>query len=346
MPSGWLILTGAPSLSEVIEGSKHTPHHYKDVVPGTWQDLHEAVLPDATSVHNETTDPSVSALEPAYDNDIFQHEEDEDEASRQGRQANTTSMLSRVEPSRSVQAIERSRSLAVPQLAGWSHASRGDPSADRVSNDQGDASASMDIVDSQEDTDTMLPPPTQYLSRFDRSANQTTEQSLVNLPSWGFSLSSITSLSSLPPVSRGMASSTKVNLLVCIKDLDPPFTVQLKRPSAKTGKNTSERASLSVFDDSGIALPIVLWDDYATQWAGEHLLVGDIIYLEKISLGEYLGQRQGTAVEGSRVQICYRTVRTGRKSDRDYRPDLDLAWDPVSSRVKALKELVMGEGYR
>lgn len=313
-----------------------------------------AADPESMIESTPTAGLDASQGEPKYDDDIFQDDDgggQDDDLSRETRRDdsrslyNMTSVTNR--ESRSLHDLarpnmSRSTMLDIPPMQRHA-ASRGGKEQLSAQMDDDDTSmsrSSMDIVDSQEET--MLPPPTQHHSRFDRSGNQTTEQSLINLPSWSFSLSSLTSLSALPSTMRGGGGGAKVNLLVYIKDLDPPFTIQLKKPSTKTGKSTAERASLTVFNESGVTLPIVLWDDFATQWAGQHLLVGDIVYLEKIALSVYMGQKQGTTVDGSRLQICYRTVQTGRRSDRDYKPDLELAWDSVSRRVKALKELATG----
>lgn len=195
-------------------------------------------------------------------------------------------------------------------------------------------------AETQESFDSMLPPPTQF-TRAERSANQTTEQSLIHLPSWGFSLSTITPLNALPSTTKSSTSAqSRLNLLVYIQELEPPSTIMLKQPSKKTGKREVDRAAMSVFDETGVSLQIIMWDDYAEQWAGQYLKEGDIVYLEKIALSEYLGQRQGSTGVGSKVQICYRTRSTNRKRDKELRPDLELAWDPISKKVKALRETV------
>jgi hypothetical protein len=187
----------------------------------------------------------------------------------------------------------------------------------------------------QEDSyefDSCFPPPTQVQARGDRTAaNMTVEESMVNLPSWSFSLSSITSLTAL-----STCRTSRINLLVCIHDLEPPVTLNLKKRSLKTGRTEAEKASMTVVDESGITFQVMMWDDYAEKWAGEYLQVGDVIYLEKIALSEYMGNKQGTATEGSKVQICYRTQVIDEKRDRLFRPDIDIPWDPICRRVKSL----------
>lgn len=217
--------------------------------------------------------------------------------------------------------------------------------------------------------DSYLPPPTQRgpgnrsTTRARTSfGNQTTtttyEQSIVNLPSWSFSLASITPLSH---IMRGKTNAKKVNLLVVVHEIEGPETIPLKKPSLnKTGRMQAvRRATLLVLDESALTMSIVLWDDYADKWAGEYLRAGDVVYLQGIAMSEYKGQKQGSAVQGSKVQICYRTLLLpplGRSGDAVsssassldnneeemeeqnamFRPDLDLAWDLVSQKVKGL----------
>ena len=203
------------------------------------------------------------------------------------------------------------------------------PAGTRIDTLQDTEESRLTCNNSQNTTDSLLPPPTQY--RADRTAEQTTEQSLLNLPNWSFSLPSITSLSSLSP-----SSDRRVNLLVFVSELELPTLLPLKKRSLKLNKMTAMRAGMRLFDESGSSIQVVMWDEYAERWAGEYLKEGDIAYFERILLSEYKGQWQGSTTEGSKLQICYRTQPMNSGHDDQFRPDLDLAWDPVSKRVKAL----------
>ena len=200
--------------------------------------------------------------------------------------------------------------------------------------------APLNNSESQDYPDSLLPPATQILPGANRRTsilmNQTTEQSMLNLPSWNFTLASVTSLSDLP---TRVSAPLKVNLLGYIHELEAPGTIPLKQRSVRTGKMEVERASMTLLEESGTSLTIVMWDDFAELWAGEYLRQGDVVFLERISLSEYKGQLQGTANEGSRVQICYRTIVEDEERDHAFRPDLELAWDPISKRVKGLCEM-------
>ncbi len=98
---------------------------------------------------------------------------------------------------------------------------------------------------------------------------------------------------------------------------------------------------MTVVDESGTSLQLVTRDEYAEAWAGKHLAERDVVYLEKIALSEYKGQRQGSTVEGSKVQVCYRTAAryAGKSTEKALQPDLDLAWDQISQKVKTLVQL-------
>jgi len=207
--------------------------------------------------------------------------------------------------------------------------------------------------DSQQDSysESLLPPPTQQKSRmlgdasksFRTLGNITEEQSIMNLPSWSFLLSSLTALNALPPShGRSAYQSPRVNLLGLIHELELPSTMPVKnRAAGRNAKMEVTKATLTLLDESGASLQVVMWDAYAEEWAGKHLLQGDVVYLEKIALSEYKGQRQGSTVDGSKVQICYRTSARvgGRRTDPALRPDLDLAWDPISQKVQSLVQL-------
>ena len=187
-------------------------------------------------------------------------------------------------------------------------------------------------------SESMIPPPTQWpidRSRIERSVlgDLTTEQSIVNLPSWAFSLSSIARIASLDSNTQAT-----VNLLALVIELEQPSTIPLKK-RGKTGRMELEKASMVVLDETGANLDIVMWDELADKWAGEVLLVGDVVYLERIAISEYRGKRQGGTVDKSRLQICYRTQGTDRLEDKIYRPILDLAWDQTSKKVKTLVQL-------
>ncbi|KAL7007208.1 hypothetical protein EMMF5_003047, partial [Cystobasidiomycetes sp. EMM_F5] len=173
-------------------------------------------------------------------------------------------------------------------------------------------------------------------------ANNTTEQSLINLPSWGFALASITSLCNLSSaLSVRQSEQPKLNLLGYVHEIEPVGSIPLKKRSARTGRMEAERAAMILLDETGASLQVVMWDDYAQKWIGEYIRQGDVVYLERIAISEYKNVLQGTTVEGSRVQICYRTAAVASASDLALRPDLDLAWDLISRRVKALRSLAV-----
>ena len=192
-------------------------------------------------------------------------------------------------------------------------------------------------------SESMIPPPTQWPNdryRLERSVlgDLTTEQSIVNLPSWGFSLSSIARIASLDSNTQ-----STVNLLALVIELEQPSTIPLKK-RGKTGRMEVEKASMVVLDETGANLDVVMWDELADKWAGEVLLVGDVVYLERIAVSEYRGKRQGATGDKSRLQVCYRTQGTDRPQDKIYRPNLDLAWDQTSQRVKILVQLAASLG--
>ena len=307
MPYRWLFLTGAPTLQQL----QNTSSHVDDNSQGASTRWVELKRPVETSAH-EVNDGALSAIAPAVDDSL--DASDNDNAKIQA----VLLEKSRLVAEESYQRSKRT-SLAVPLP----------PHHQGAESQEGSE---------MEYSESLLPPPTQR--RGDFTVNQTTtEESLVNLPNWSFSLSSLTRLDALSSVPSG----ARVNLLALVSDLEPPSAIPLKKPS-RTGKFQAIRASLSLLETSGATLDITMWDDYAEKWAGETLMTGDVVYLEKIALIEYRGKRQGSTIDGSRVQICYRTLETGRKEDRALRPDLGLGWDQASVRVKALVDLAASLG--
>lgn len=300
MPDRWLYLTGAPSLQQLRQASTDAALQRNGPTASRWLDAKNSTPDEPMMSHNHAAgDPIIHETLDGVT----------DEASSQ------------------IQAVlfEKSRMVAEESYHRLGRHSLAIPQARQAESQK---------ETQMEYSESLLPPATQRRGG-EGTFNQTTmEESLMNIPNWSFLLSEITRLDALAKV----ASGSRVNLLALISDLDPPSTIPLKKPS-RSGKIQAVRASMTLLEPSGGTLDIVMWDDHAEKWAGETLMTGDVVYLEKIALSEYKGKRQGSAIDGSRVQICYRTVDTGRKEDKAYRPDLGLSWDQASVRVKGLAEL-------
>ena len=324
MPDRWLFLTGAPTLQQLHDASARDDDNLAvESATSRWLEVKQS---SEVSLHKDANLLASSGI-PAEAASWIDDEDEDDAAGIQAVLLEKSRLVAEESYSRRLDK-RQDQSLAVPP-----------PPAQQQQEDSGD----------MEYSESLLPPPTQPHRRgaVDENNNNSTinnqttiEESLVNLPNWSFSLSSITRLDSLSSVSSGL----RVNLLALISDLDPPSVIPLKKPS-RTGKFQALRASLSLLEMSGATLDIVLWDEYAEKWAGESLMIGDVVYLEKIALSEYRGKRQGSTVEGSKVQICYRTLDTGRQEEnKTLRPDLGLGWDQASVRVKALVQLAASLG--
>ena len=300
----WIVLTGAPSLEALLadESPRHPAH-----------DDH----PAWTVVQTPTT-------EAPYAHVIFADED----ITPEGQDANNeTSRVSR-EGQMVLSAGRADNDFTSGPVSLTDHTTR---IADSIVLEE---SSTQEYSFSE----SMIPPPTQWpndRSRLERSVlgDLTTEQSIVNLPSWGFSLSSVVRIASLDSNTQ-----SPVNLLALMIELEQPSTIPLKK-RGKTGRMEAEKASMVVVDETGGNLDIVMWDEFADKWAGEVLLVGDVVYLERIAVSEYRGKRQGASVDKSRLQVCYRTQGSDRPEEKIYRPNLDLAWDQTSKRVKALVQL-------
>lgn len=336
MPTRWLFLRGAPSSQNVLldasklEGRRsRVLHSPPPTQTEQWQTLHETV-PQSPPDSDEHSTSANAVVEETQDVGALPAHEDQ-----------TAILAMLLEQSRAIAEESQSRSQLENQtdyLAAPAERSR-------------QANQRQVQVDPSEDSfsESLLPPPTQQRSRmlgdasrsFGGFGNITEEQSLLNLPSWSFQISSLTQLNNLPSSNgKNTYTSPRVNILAFIDELELPSTMPAKNPS-RGGKTEYTRAGMTLVDESGASLQIVMWDDYAEEWAGRHLMRGDVIYVERIALSEYKGQRQGSTVNGSKVQICYRTVErhNGRKTDPALRPQLDLDWDPISQRVRLLAQL-------
>lgn len=369
MPTQWLFLHGAPSVKEVTDAAKRSSSKRSRVVdspPPTqlsrWRVIETKADIDADTRITKDNDISKTTTAPLLRTFADIHDAYSQLSPSQVGSSillSDSQILQMTEDAAVIQAVllDKSRALAdESQLR--RHASR--TSMNLLANNTSDASEETESqilplqAESQDSYyDSLLPPPTQQRSRLlgdtsrlkrDSLGNITEERSLMNLPSWSFSLSTITQLNMLPSAqgSSRYNNSPRVNLLVYIHELELPATMPIKNTAyARKGRAEVTRAGLNVVDESGASLKIVLWDEYAEEWAGKHLAERDVIYLEKIALSEYKGQRQGSTVDGSKVQVCYRTAtrHAGKVTDKVLQPDLDLAWDQISQKVKTLVQL-------
>lgn len=331
----WLILRGAPSIQEVLSIAAGDTGYHRTVVDSLeypqlepWQTVYQSPKPDLQVQGG-----------PHSAEGAVEHSQIGPRSSSEEDQASILAAL-----------LEQSRAVAEEsQLLSQSRRRTTETSYVTAPFEES-RYAQLQLGNSEDSfSESMLPPPTQQRSRmlgdgiksFGAFGNITEEQSLLKLPSWQFQLTTLTQLNSLPPTSGRSAYNTpRVNLLALIDELELPSTMPVKTRS-KGGKEEVTRAGMTLVDETGANLQVVMWDDYAEEWAGRHLLQGDVIYVEKIALSEYKGQRQGSTVSGSKVQICYRTAARhgGRRTDPALRPELDLDWDPISQKVKALAQL-------
>lgn len=336
MPTSWLFLQGAPSAREVLADSKPRPG--SDAPAVERDNHHEAWLllaSNATAVVPGETIPST-------DNEVIADSQERTFEDAEDGDGDTSAIpTDMLEQSQAGAPESQSRRFTYEDSL-----VKVPPGSRRI---QGNTvlseQASYDSF-----SESLLPPPTQNQRRSrvgDQSdllaalGNITEEQSLLNLPSWSFSIASLTSLNALP-LSKGQTgfNAPRVNLLALIDELELPSTMPVKN-RAPSARSEVTRASMSLVDETGATLHIIMWDAYADEWAGKHLVKGDVVYLEKIALSEYRGQRQGSTASGSKVQVCYRTAGRahGRRTDPALQPELELDWDPISLRVKALAQL-------
>lgn len=334
MPTQWLILRGAPSRKDVLS-SANTGN--KRQSPADTQG------PAQSQQRWQTVFPVTQTLPRMRDDSDMVEDDGEVDEPQTGSsdEVDQEGILAAL--------LERSRAIAEESQSMF-HSIRHDIPERLGKTSEASTSRSWQNDHSEESfSESLLPPPTQQRSRllgdasksFGPLGNVTEEQSLLNLPSWTFQLSSLTPLNALPSSNGKTAfNAPRINLLAFIDELELPSTMPVRNPS-RGGRNEVTRAGMTLVDGTGASLQIVLWDNYADEWAGQYLLRGDVIYVQSIALSEYRGQRQGSTIRGSKVQICYRTVdrHNGRRTDPALKPELDLDWDPISQKVKALVQL-------
>ncbi|KAK9894045.1 hypothetical protein P389DRAFT_174041 [Cystobasidium minutum MCA 4210] len=342
MPTQWLFLRGAPTLEEASGSARETLllHSQEPHLPASASRQPWLLVGQSRKNEHEAV-AGGDERDLGIEEDVIADSEEE------------STCLQDEDPSAVLQALlEQSRAIAEESQSN-NKSTFNDylplPPAERSRTGR----ESLSRIDSNQESfsESLLPPPTQQRSRllgdlsrsFGGLGNITEEQSLLNLPSWSFTLSSLTSLNALPSSNGTSAyNADRINVLALIDELEMPSTMPVKN-KAQGGKSEFTRAGMTLVDETGSTLQVVMWDDYAEEWAGKHLLQGDVVYVERIAISQYKGQRQGSTVSGSKVQICYRTAKrtNGRRTDPGLRPQLDLDWDPVSQRVKALSRLAM-----
>lgn len=339
MPTSWLFLRGAPTLQEALHSPTRAAGQYLSS-PDAGQPWLPAVvrsLPKASSDDSQKSTSTGRTVIP---------DSEEDEGSRSYDEDHDVIREILLEQSRAVAEESQSRRTTDTTESIY----LAPPLQERSRVEGKTLSKREDSEDSF--SESLLPPPTQQRSRllgdlsksFGALGNITEEQSLLNLPSWSFALSSLTRLNLLPSaINKSAYNAPRINILALIDELELPSTMPVKN-KVPGGKTEATRAGMTLVDETGSSLQVVMWDDYAEEWAGKHLLRGDVIYVEKIAISEFRGQKQGSTVNGSKVQICFRTAKrsNGTRTDPALRPELDLDWDPVSQRVKAICQLASG----
>lgn len=340
MPTSWLFLRGAPTLQEALHSSTLATGQRLCLPEAgqAWLPVVACSLPNDASSNDSQKSTSTGR-------DVIPDSEGDD-GSRSYDEDYNAILKALLEQSKAV--AEESQSRRITDTTESVHLA---PPLQERSRAEGKTLSRRD--DSEDSfSESLLPPPTQQRSRllgdlsksFGALGNITEEQSLLNLPSWSFTLLSLTSLNSLPSAINKIAyNAPRVNVLALIDELELPSTMPVKN-KVPGGKTETTRAGMKLVDDTGSSLQVVMWDDYAEEWAGKHLLRGDVVYVEKIAISEFRGQKQGSTVNGSKVQICYRTAKrsNGLRTDPALRPEFDLDWDPVSQRVEAICQLANG----